>query len=134
MSQELETVEGTKHTPGPWAFDDDGDVYSTRFEDCRGGGNLICLAPEGWEDSMSYWPANARLIAAAPDMIHALQLADAALSGANMNMKVIETKVRAAIAKALGKPATDAPRDKIPTDDEMPEQFGGTGDPYGNHP
>lgn len=46
--------------------------------------------------------ANATLIAAAPELFHALELADAALSGANMNMDVVRKKVRAALAKALG--------------------------------
>ena len=43
-----------------------------------------------------------RLIAAAPDLLEALKLADLMLSGANMNHRVVETKVRAAIAKATG--------------------------------
>lgn len=34
------------------------------------------------------------------ELLEALALADAALSGANMNMKVVEQKIRAAIAKA----------------------------------
>jgi len=34
------------------------------------------------------------------ELLEALTLADAALSGANMNMKVVEQKIRAAIAKA----------------------------------
>lgn len=41
-------------------------------------------------------------IAAAPDLLEALELADAMLSGANMNASVVERKVRAAIAKARG--------------------------------
>lgn len=40
---------------------------------------------------------------AAPALLEALELADAALSGANMDMKVVERKVRAAIAAATGK-------------------------------
>jgi predicted nuclease with TOPRIM domain len=39
---------------------------------------------------------------ALPDLLEALELADAALSGANMNMTVVARKVRAAIAKARG--------------------------------
>jgi len=46
--------------------------------------------------------ANAHLIAAAPELFEALELADAALSGANMNIDVVRKKVRAALAKALG--------------------------------
>lgn len=36
------------------------------------------------------------------DLLEALELADAALSGANMNMNVVERKVKAAIARARG--------------------------------
>ena len=36
------------------------------------------------------------------ELLEALELADAALSGANMDMKVVERKVKAAIAKVRG--------------------------------
>lgn len=36
------------------------------------------------------------------ELLEALELADAALSGANMNMKVVERKVKEAIAKSRG--------------------------------
>ena len=36
------------------------------------------------------------------ELLEALELADAALSGANMDMKAVERKVKAAIAKARG--------------------------------
>lgn len=36
------------------------------------------------------------------ELLEALELADAALSGANMNMKVVERKVKDAIAKSRG--------------------------------
>ena len=36
------------------------------------------------------------------ELLEALELADAALSGANMDMKVVERKVKDAIAKARG--------------------------------
>lgn len=36
------------------------------------------------------------------ELLEALELADAALRGANMNMAVVERKVAAAIAKARG--------------------------------
>ena len=38
-------------------------------------------------------------------LLEALKLADAMLSGANMNISVVENKVRAAIAKATGEQA-----------------------------
>ena len=72
------------HTPGPWQV-----VGSNVY-----GNNLRALLPMN--------AADARLIAAAPEMLEALELADAMLSGANMNASVVERKVRAAIAKARG--------------------------------
>jgi hypothetical protein len=39
------------------------------------------------------------------NLLEALKLADAMLSGANMNISVVENKVRAAIAKATGEQA-----------------------------
>lgn len=47
-------------------------------------------------------PAPSTLSAA---VVEALEAADAALSGANMNMKVVERKVKAALASLRGKPA-----------------------------
>lgn len=44
----------------------------------------------------------ATLIAAAPDLLEALELADCLLSGANMNRKIVEQTVKAALAKAKG--------------------------------
>jgi hypothetical protein len=46
--------------------------------------------------------ANARLIEAAPDLLEALELADATLRGANMNRNAVERKVSAALTKARG--------------------------------
>ena len=52
----------SKHTPGPWAVDSTG---------------LVCGA-RGWGPVASVYPkfrdANARLIAAAPDMLEALEM------------------------------------------------------------
>jgi chromosome segregation ATPase len=44
----------------------------------------------------------AELEAKLAKLVEALQLADATLSGANMNMKVVERKVKAAIAELKG--------------------------------
>jgi len=64
-------------------------------------------------DSLSYqlaYPGNYvcpecdELRSANAELVEALQLADAAMSGANMNMNVVEKKVRAALAKAGEQP------------------------------
>jgi hypothetical protein len=46
--------------------------------------------------------SDANLIAAAPELLEALELADAMLSGGNMHSGVVKNKVRAALAKARG--------------------------------
>jgi len=51
------------HTPGPWATDQSGDIYEVATN--RGIG-------EAWH-SEEIWKANARLIAAAPELLEALQ-------------------------------------------------------------
>ncbi len=85
----------SKHTPGPWG------TYLNSMEDVvvrkmhESGHEQECIARY-----VSH--RNARLIAAAPDLYEALKLADAALSGANMNMDAVQRKVLAAIAKAEG--------------------------------
>ncbi len=63
-----------KPTPGPWAINTEGgdSVYSTTDTT---GADIVCLSPmsEGWLESAMHWPANAHLIAAAPDMLEALE-------------------------------------------------------------
>jgi len=91
-----------KHTPGPWEWDcgiippDGPGRYADIYKD---GGDLIIAT---FNDQIAEGHANARLIAAAPDLLEALKLADAMLSGANMNAGVVERKVKASIAKAEG--------------------------------
>lgn len=92
----------TKHTQGPWeAFSlgnfigvtgKKSDIAYTRLKEIT-----LDNARSIDEDE-----ANASLIAAAPELLEALQLADAILSGANMNVSVVEKKVKSAIAKATG--------------------------------
>jgi hypothetical protein len=115
-------------TPGPWRvfIDDTGgkwtgwplSIEATSITDktvVRTGGQW----PYEWDAKTSQKEAiaNARFIAAARDLIpdilaaqnaalarvakleDALALADAALSGANMNMRVVEKTVRAALTK-----------------------------------
>jgi hypothetical protein len=97
-------------TPGPWdcvertvfALDETGTV--NRFSASVQTG--FVRRQQGWDaaerTSTDELTANAHLIAAAPDLYEALELADAALRGAHMNMGVIEKKVATALAKARG--------------------------------
>lgn len=87
-----------KHTEGPWEFDQDNGEYPQWV---RGAGGEV-ISGCGCCGSPNLGIDDAQLIAAAPDLLEALELADAALSGANMNMNVVERKVKAAIARARG--------------------------------
>lgn len=57
----------SKHTPGPWAYQEDSDAYTHIV---RGPGNrFICQLAQTTSAEIE---ANARLIAAAPEMFEAL--------------------------------------------------------------
>ena len=63
----------TKHTPGPWVDGDicgDHNVGIGRYRLITGGGELIAHT---WPDSSEHEEANARLIAAAPELLAACQ-------------------------------------------------------------
>lgn len=101
------------HTPGPW-----GAVsFPFLAEITAADGTLLALplADNHYGQTWTINPdicrlcdvdqaiANATLMAAAPDLLEALELADATLRGANMNRDVVERKVSAALDKARGK-------------------------------
>lgn len=84
-----------KHTPKPW------NVYSNQKK------TLFGITNYGAAKRITVGPSvtnehDARLIAAAPELLEALELADAALSGANMDMKIVEKRIKSALAKAKG--------------------------------
>jgi hypothetical protein len=79
----------TQHTPAPWRI---GDAGITVFGPPNGN-----PSPETVAATRNR--ANARLIAAAPDLLHALQLID---SNAAENPEWIRRVARDAIAKAGG--------------------------------
>ena len=83
------TAREVRHTPGPW--------FQSSYEggwDCvrEAGGQIVCKL-------VLNEPANARLIAAAPDMLSALlYVRDMIESGQELGM----SRIHAAIAQALG--------------------------------
>lgn len=93
-----------KHTPGPWNVKKPNDVNINFWIEVRGGGykSLICettncLGHGGTSE------ANARLIAAAPDLLAALKMISCAYLGAVVWRDGAFLEVaRAAIAKAEG--------------------------------
>ena len=89
----------SKHTPGPWAYENyRGTVHV--FIDNEGGTPSICKLVGNDKD------ANARLIAAAPDLLEALEYYVEKVADLSRYGVMIETSLRekaeAAIAKAKG--------------------------------
>jgi hypothetical protein len=109
-----------KHTPGPWRF---GRGYRDKVEiDAPNGDGSIGL--RSWKNLATVYGdsfdegknaqgrANARLIAAAPDMLEALETVFSVIEGAEgatmatdgelLRWEVIEKAIKNAIAKAKG--------------------------------
>ena len=87
----------SKHTPGPWEAI--SNLVRTRCTSDGNGGFLIAECPPNIGDRLE----NARLIAAAPDMLKALQEIVAAADGDGWSqLDATLAKARAAIAKATG--------------------------------
>lgn len=105
VDQTIPGIRSGEHTPGPWmnGFDNLEGVFSLGATD---SGNVVCLPPiELMELSYERWPANARLIAAAPDLLGALRKIDAQVSHGHLGdwsiaLGEIRKIARAAIAKA----------------------------------
>lgn len=89
-----------KHTPGPWF----GRPYHDPIliQGCDEVGLCIAFSCGGGGQKRDEFKANARLIAAAPDLLEALQELLASVEGVPCGP---EAKCRAAIAKATGEPA-----------------------------
>lgn len=85
------------HTPGPWIYED-GDVLG-------GPGGIACVVPLYTANGLGEGKANARLIAAAPDLLAALRTIQAFSWSLPRSLreddrwKIVDT----AIAKAEGK-------------------------------
>ena len=86
----------SKHTPGPWEPTNSDDLDDPP-------GNVVCTLGDGWYVSSEHEPtrdsneADARLIAAAPEMLDALEAAAHVLPLGEEYNAVVE-----AIAKAKG--------------------------------
>lgn len=102
-----------KHTPGPWEF---GGKFSREVYEKRDGIE-ICTVPQGDSfcadgcqcDECEERYANARLIAAAPELLEALsQIVNHATKygGAPLAAVKMFDRARAALAKADGKPVS----------------------------
>jgi Ser/Thr protein kinase RdoA (MazF antagonist) len=87
----------TKHTPGPWS--NDGDYIRAAAGNNRPDLVRIAEVFAGWTQEQTN--ANARLIAAAPELLAALQEILAAQSLRALRRTTTERIARAAIAKAV---------------------------------
>jgi hypothetical protein len=88
----------SEHTPGPWSIEPHGKgfvLYSGR-DNQRHGMNLVYLTEPDWN-----WEANARLIAAAPDLLCACKRYLDAMERYGHPDKT-DRLMRAAIEKAMG--------------------------------
>lgn len=112
----------TKHTPGPWYVGsgtyEGRNIYSTASVTDGEGFTYQPVVATAEDDEVACWDANARLIAAAPDLLEALQWyeakavqmgraaihQDSKLMLALMKEIAVEygAKARAAIARATG--------------------------------
>ena len=98
-------MSAVQHTPGPWvAAEEDWHGLPITAAD-REGMVHICMVPTGFREPFEIeQQANARLIAAAPDMLAALREAERILSGLEIDEDCHFTAdIRAAIAKAEGR-------------------------------
>lgn len=101
------------HTPGPWFAHDfsglnEGDVEASDFSvSCTTPDHItVAIMGKGLRNKKDEWEANARLIAAAPELLEALEelyrLIDDAHDGDRVFTLELAYKAKAAIAKARG--------------------------------
>lgn len=94
-----------QHTPGPWVAWRDGAVGPTSKEEDQSFGMLLPVAyveDSDWPESAD---ANARLIAAAPELLEALTLLVAGIENSVSKTYIPLVRANAAIAKATGSEA-----------------------------
>lgn len=101
----------SKHTPGPWVYN--RTLVEVRYDDGGEYPFTVCTMPCWTDEYKCERNANARLIAAAPDLLAALEAAvecgmvpvsSASEGGANRYSDQVRVAdaIRAAIAKARG--------------------------------
>jgi hypothetical protein len=97
-------MSAAKHTPGPWAACGDYPYGMTTVCDYRGGKGPytpVAICGQGIDRPQDERDANARLIAAAPELLAALEtVANSIAMG--MTHNEVQAFARAAIAKATG--------------------------------
>ncbi len=95
------------HTPGPWKVDAMGNIWGADTKVCDMSEQPAMAAGYYREKTDEEHKHNARLIAAAPELLEALKMAREELGGLPHSLGYTFThlpKIDAAIAKAEGKP------------------------------
>jgi hypothetical protein len=88
--------EATKFTPGPWRYQEESDAYTHIVR--AGEHYFVCQLPQ---DTSGKAEANARLIAAAPDMLTILNECADFVQPFNRASDLLD-RIEAVIAKAEG--------------------------------
>jgi len=103
-------VSGAGHTPGPWRVEDEtelgGFAVYAEYNGQFGRKTAIICSRNRWEHQAAASLANARLIAAAPDLLSALRDLAVVVSGYPMSGMDAEARLQAAyaaIARAEGR-------------------------------
>lgn len=96
----------TQHTPGPWYLIDERflhDKYLVSIGEPNAGGTTVCNILSEPGDDFGKCKANARLIAAAPDLLAAVRgMIEAYDNDSIAHLEQASREARAAIAKATG--------------------------------
>lgn len=101
----------SKHTPGPLYADDTGQIWrKSTWDSYINGGKAgeespIATAHDGWDaEGLEFFPvkANARLFAAAPELLEALERCFDIMNNGGTWSILDQDQCRAAIAKAKG--------------------------------
>ena len=98
-------MKGFKGTPGPWIADKTSRaVGPVSHDDDQSYGILIPVAWVEFDQDVGIQTSNQRLIAAAPELLEALQRCESVLSNIPLEVCDVEDLLyaRAAINKALG--------------------------------
>lgn len=95
-----------KHTPGPWTFYTEPQPNGCPIVGSRGLMIAMLAHSVLYSEQKNEAIANARLIAAAPDLLEAMQWAVKELERLDeANAQMVAVTLRAAIAKATGEQA-----------------------------
>jgi hypothetical protein len=99
----------SEYTKGPWKLETYSDSKVKDAMRIRASDTLV-IVPEVWGASLAQCDANYNLIAAAPDLLEALQLLQQAIYNARLldvkkqfDLCVADSAASKAIAKAIGK-------------------------------